>query len=214
MAIAVSSRPSWNLLLRAAALVWLIAVVMGVGLLMRYDASPGHSGEPPPRWPDGSVIVPEARTKTLIMAVHPRCPCTGASLSELEQVLARCQGRVRAHVLFVSPAGTGPEWRETPLWRQAGSIRDVDVTEDGGGLEARRFGIMTSGHALLFDETGALRFSGGITASRGHAGDNAGRASLVALVEGRPPMAHVTAVYGCGLVDPGPSRKEDALCCR
>ena len=56
------------------------------------------------------------------------------------------------------------------------------MLRDDDGAEARRFGAETSGQTLLYDEHGALLFSGGITGARGHAGDNAGRASLVALL--------------------------------
>ena len=52
------------------------------------------------------------------------------------------------------------------------------MLRDDDGAEARRFGAETSGQTLLYDARGALAFSGGITGARGHAGDNAGRASL------------------------------------
>jgi hypothetical protein len=55
-----------------------------------------------------------------------------------------------------------------------------------------------------------LLFSGGITAARGHAGDNAGRSELVSLLNGGPvaPAATLnrggsardaTSVFGCPL---------------
>ncbi len=59
------------------------------------------------------------------------------------------------------------------------------MLRDDDGAEAKRFGAETSGQTLLYDERGTLAFSGGITGSRGHAGDNAGRASLLALINRR-----------------------------
>jgi len=76
------------------------------------------------------------------------------------------------------------------------------VLTDEDGIEARSFGAVTSGQALLYSAQGRLLFSGGITESRGHSGDNAGRSAIESLVmngsEGlRTPAS--TPVYGCPL---------------
>jgi hypothetical protein len=44
-----------------------------------------------------------------------------------------------------------------------------------------------------------LIFSGGLTGSRGHAGDNAGRASVIALLDHGTPSRRSTSVFGCSL---------------
>ena len=45
-------------------------------------------------------------------------------------------------------------------------------------------------------------FSGGTTGGRGKSGDNAGRATLLALLNGEQPDATTTPVFGCALVGP------------
>lgn len=84
------------------------------------------------------------------------------------------------------------------------------VTLDESGAIAHRLGMRTSGHVIAYDRRGVLVYSGGITASRGHAGENEGARQLrVSLEEaigersgeagglvGRP-------VFGCELVMPG-----------
>jgi hypothetical protein len=52
---------------------------------------------------------------------------------------------------------------------------------------------------MVYDAGGALLFSGGITGSRGHAGDNAGRSSIVALLNRLPGTHTSTNVFGCSL---------------
>jgi hypothetical protein len=52
---------------------------------------------------------------------------------------------------------------------------------------------------LLYDTAGRLLFSGGITAARGHSGDNAGREAIVALLAGAPTDRTQTPVFGCKL---------------
>ena len=51
----------------------------------------------------------------------------------------------------------------------------------------------------LYDTSGKLRFHGGITASRGHAGDNRGRQAVVALARGETSDRAETPAFGCML---------------
>ena len=50
--------------------------------------------------------------------------------------------------------------------------------------------------------SGELLFSGGITGSRGHAGQNSGEDAVIALVNGHSlPLTH-SHVFGCDLFNP------------
>ena len=73
---------------------------------------------------------------------------------------------------------------------------------DDEGTEANRFHAATSGQTLLYDAAGSLLFSGGITGSRGHSGDNAGQTAIVSLVNSGAPRLTETSVFGCPLFDP------------
>jgi hypothetical protein len=112
--------------------------------------------------------------------------------------MGRAHGRLRAHVLFVRATGT-PSAETTELWRTAAAIPGVTVTDDHDGREARRFRAATSGYALLYDDLGGLRFSGGITGSRGHAGDNLGRSAVAGFLEDVLPADERSPVFGCAL---------------
>jgi CheY-like chemotaxis protein len=57
-----------------------------------------------------------------------------------------------------------------------------------------------SGQTLLYDEDGRLGFSGGVTGARAHPGDNAGRQSLVALLNREVAGRRGTNVFGCALL--------------
>jgi hypothetical protein len=52
---------------------------------------------------------------------------------------------------------------------------------------------------MVYDRSGALRFSGGITDGRGHEGDNAGLFSVLDLVRSGKSAVAATPVYGCSL---------------
>ncbi len=180
---------------------WAVAVAAGLVVLSDYDTGPAPPGNPPARWPTASHLpAPKARAR-LVMAVHPQCPCTRASLGELERLMARSTGLVDAYLLFYRPDGVPPDWERTGLWTRAAAIPGVQVVRDDRGQEAERFGALASGQAMLYSVNGDLLFRGGITNSRGHAGDNPGSAAIVALVRREPTTRTVTPVFGCTLRD-------------
>ena len=76
----------------------------------------------------------------------------------------------------------------------------MHVLCDEGGREAVKFAAAASGHALLYDAAGKLLFSGGITFSRGHQGDNAGRDAIERLARGERPGYCESPVFGCAIV--------------
>jgi len=179
--------------------VWFGGVILGLGMLLLFDTAPGAQGSPPPRWPESSTIPRTPGRATLIIAAHPQCSCTRASVAELARIMAILTGRLDARVIVLSPTGVPRAWVENELWRSVQEIPGATAVADAWGREADLFELETSGHALLYDADGNLRFSGGITSMRGHEGDNAGRSAIVALVSGRTPAIDRTLVFGCAL---------------
>jgi hypothetical protein len=142
---------------------------------------------------------PQKKLPTLLLFAHPHCPCTRATLAELARLLAHHRGQANVHVLFYRPLTQPRAWVETALWQQAQKLPDVSVATVSE-LELLRCGVSTSGQALLYDSTGSLVFSGGITSARGHEGDNAGRSALgTYLATGKIPLAQ-TPVFGCSII--------------
>jgi hypothetical protein len=179
--------------------LWLCAVSSGLWILWGYENTAGAGAKPPGSWPTDSHIQRATDRATLVMLAHPHCPCTRASIGELALLMAHSQGRITAYVLFLKPQGFSDEWEKTDLWQSAASIPGVNVIVDDGGAEALRFHAATSGQTMLYDADGHLLFSGGITGSRGHAGDNAGRSAIVSLVNTGAAERAETLVFGCQL---------------
>ena len=142
-------------LLPAVASLWVLGIAVGLGIMMNYDAAPGSPGRPASQWPAGSAIELSTDRMTLVMRAHPRCPCTRASLGELELIQARCADRLRTYVLFLSPQEKDEHWSETDTWERASSIPEVHVRKDAEGKQARLFHVLTSGHTLLYDRRSA-----------------------------------------------------------
>jgi hypothetical protein len=134
--------------------------------------------------------------------MHPRCPCSSATLNELGKVLARMSKPCRITVVFFSPANRTPEWNHTLLRRRAESLSGISVMDDIDAQEATLFGATNSGHVVVYGPDGRLRFNGGITASRGHEGDNFGEDCVVAALRGDEQPGTCAPTYGCEIAPP------------
>lgn len=181
----------------AVGAIWFGASYGGLVMLTMYANSPGPSHQAPRRWPVTSSIRLSDRGATLILFAHPRCPCTRASLGELEKIAARFPDSVTLWVVFFKPTEFEDSWDQTDLRRTAEAIPAVRVASDMDGDEAHRFNATTSGQVLLYNDQGELLYSGGITLARGHAGDNAGRSAIESYLMGNLPISRQSPVFGC-----------------
>ena len=183
----------------AGAALWLAGAVAGLWVLWSYENTPGDAATSGQKWPATTQLARSLDRPTLVLLAHPQCTCTRASLAELGEVLGRSRNAPKTYVLFLKPSQFFEGWEKTDLWRTASALPNVTVVRDDDGLEAQHFGAVTSGQTLLYDASGELIFSGGITGARGHAGDNAGRAALIALLDRKEPSRRATSVFGCSL---------------
>jgi hypothetical protein len=184
---------------RALVAAWLALCVFGFGALALHDSRPARTGDAASHWPDGVRLGRDPRVPTLVLAAHPRCACTPATVDSLSWAVARSARRARVYVLLVRPRGKPEGWERTPLWDAAASVPGALVVSDPDGAQARLFGASTSGETMLYDENGRLMFRGGITGARGHFGDNPGREALLARLEGRSWRPATAPVFGCAL---------------
>ena len=200
---------------RSAAAVlaaWATLVAAGQALLLEHSTAAGDPGHPPAvlsrelaqalRWDQTQPL--------LLLAAHPQCPCLPATLAELQRALAGAAPPA-LRVLVHTPSSPPPAWDsggDAELRRRLPAGAAID---DRDGALATALGLRTSGHVLLFAADGRLRFTGGVTAGRGHEGDNrAGRTLAAMLGDAGKPQAS-TAVFGCPLQ--ADSSPHDGPCC-
>jgi hypothetical protein len=179
--------------------VWLAAATGGLYVVWAYDNAPGLPADAGPSWPQSTTLVRATDRPTVVMLAHPLCDCTRASLAELAEALGRTPVKPKTYVVFLKPTSMPDGWEQSGLWKSAEQLPDTTIVRDDDGLEAERFGALTSGQTMVYDAQGALRFSGGITGARAHEGDNAGRSAVVALLNALPNNHAATHVYGCSL---------------
>lgn len=180
--------------------LWLSTAVGGVVYLARYENTPAEKNVSYPQiFPAESRIERNNEHPTLIFFAHPKCPCTRASMRELARLMTDVDGKLRAVVVINKPKDASEDWTETDLRTNAEAIPNVRVLIDEDERETQIFNAQTSGLTLLYDRAGNLRFDGGITASRGHEGDNAGSRTIFEIVTKDTDKAAATAVFGCPL---------------
>lgn len=180
--------------------VWGIAIVIGYSCLLWYNMNPGQIRIAPNRWPDSCSKRPDQELPTLLVFIHPKCPCTQATLIELEKLLAETNGKVRCNILLCCPSRLIPEWISSSLVERCCSIEGVIVDIDMNGALATTFNATSSGLCLLYSTAGELQFHGGLTSERGHIGESIGRDAIRKILRNDVSYVECSPVFGCELV--------------
>jgi len=181
--------------------LWGVAVAFGWYAIGSYGAKAGGSSGPPESWPAQSQVHRTDRF-TLLLFLHPMCPCSKASLAQFSKLVAEFHGEVNPHVLFILPVGADDTWQTSGLYKQALEIQDVTVDVDVDRQEAKLFGATTSGGCLLFAPNGKLLFEGGLTIGRGYEGTSEGLHAIGAALKGQDDKRTTAPVFGCPLFEP------------
>lgn len=185
-------------------LIWICSIFIGMKILYDYSKTPGPEGHSSSEWPYSSRLAKPSARPVLIMTVHPKCPCSQASIEELAKILTKVGNRIQAHVLML-PLGTSPDAladaKNNYVWIRGSETPNLQMHIDYEAREAKGFGALVSGQVLLFSSKGKLIFQGGITQSRGHQGDSAGHAAIVQYIEQRKIQITKSPVFGCHLFE-------------
>lgn len=196
---------------------WVVAVAFGFSRLERFDRTPGVEASAPSTWPEATALSMDDDRLNVVVALHPRCPCSKATLEVLGAMAEQHPSAARFHFLVFRPAGGVESWHETGLWRDAQRFQGARFLLDDNGSEAARFGAVSSGTVAVYAAKGRLLFKGGITPSRGSVGPNRGADILARLMtyDGKPLAEQVDPpsccpVYGCSLV-PEVTFRPDAI---
>ena len=185
------------------AVLWVLGVVASFGALTRYSSTPGAAHAPEAAAAAFLGAERQPGRPLLVMVVHPRCPCTEASLAEMGDLLGRSHGAIDALVLQYQAAG----WPKPPAAiKLAGAA--IRVVPDPEGRVAATLGAETSGHCVFVDAGGVIRFHGGLTLSRGHRGRSPAQDAILAAVAGSKAVLAPAPVFGCSLLNcPAPSSR-------
>jgi hypothetical protein len=192
-----SVRRNWVII---GAFSWLFTLTVGVCLVFKFDSIPGLTATSGINWPENSNITRSTTNNTLVMLLHPKCPCSRASLQQVA-TLTTNDNSLQCIFLVYAPTTFPKGWEKTDIWNLAAEVPGAQLVSDIDGAEARKFGAITSGQTYIFDRKGILKYSGGLTEGRGHIGECKNLDLAVkALREGTSTASG--AVYGCPIEDP------------
>lgn len=195
----VNPRPT-SALLWVTGAIWLSLLLVGFSILSYEEFTPTPHVVAAAAFPAPSALTLDQKRPTLLLFAHPQCPCTRATFRELNRLRAEAGNNLAVTIVFPLPAHVAPDWERGDLWSEAARMPGIRIYRDEAGTETHRFGVTTSGHVLLYANSGQLLFSGGITSSRGHEGENPGSLSIVRLMRGESSPLRQTPVFGCTLL--------------
>jgi hypothetical protein len=210
-----SQRAAADWPIRALIFVWLLAIAGGWYCVERHEfaTSETAAAQAVDRWPSDSLLPCDRDRPALVLFLHPKCPCSRATLAELDRLLAT-KSEPTAEPLQLIIVATVPQnadetWWDTGTVAKSSALPGARMFIDRAGQEAARFGATTSGMVMYFDASGLRRYAGGITVARGHEGRSAGGDAVEALVRGETTKPSSLPVFGCRLCLPvdDPSRE-------
>lgn len=172
--------------------IWAGLTTYAFGHFWRIDATPGKQRVAP------NLGERRIDRQTVILFLHPECPCSRATVAELARVAIKV-GRPTAFQVYFVSYRPDHSWRESNLYELVIRLPGVEVALDPQGRIAQQYGADTSGQIIAYDRNGSVLFQGGITGSRGHEGENAGKARLLAALTSKSSSKLTAPVYGCRL---------------
>jgi hypothetical protein len=191
--------PAW-----VGGLLWVGACAVSSYVMMAYDFVPGRLGAQRTSWPADTNLLKTSEGVTVVAFLHPRCICSRATVKQLVKTLAdHPEATLIASVFVPQETTDGQAWEEGEYVKALrAQLPQVEIVYDPGGVEAERFGALTSGTILVYDWQGREIFRGGITDRRGGERDNRGLRQLAQAIDRHKTLMQGTPspVFGCPLV--------------
>src|SRR4026208_322142 len=101
-------RSAWLL----AVLLWLGLVAFGYSKLLRYSFTEGGLAQAPRNLPASLAPTPASKRSPMFLALHPRCPCSRATVREMAKILSRAADTVDVTVLVYMPGAPPQHWMQ------------------------------------------------------------------------------------------------------
>ncbi|MCW5824380.1 MAG: RedB protein [Cyanobacteria bacterium TGS_CYA1] len=183
--------------------VWACLIGFCYWALIAYSADSGAQNHQADlkTWPVDTTLARNKGRFTLVTFMHPHCPCSRASLNELNKIMTRTHNNMDCQIVFLKPSSCDSEWEKSDLWKMSTLVPNSQRKSDVDGVIAKSFNATTSGQTFLYNPDGKLVFAGGVTASRGHEGDSLGSIAIEDLAAMKRAKANCSQVFGCPLFE-------------
>jgi hypothetical protein len=177
---------------------WFMILCAGYFWTLQYMNTPGELIAQPAKL--SKLVKVQDSTRMVLVFLHPGCPCSEASVEELGDLAAVMNGKTIIRALFYKPVDSTDSWAQKGLWQKAASIPGIECGLDVDGKIAIRYGAKVSGTVICLDGLGHQLYRGGITISRGHRGENPGKAAVRNILNWKKPDRFTAPVFGCNLI--------------
>ncbi|QEG20794.1 hypothetical protein [Mariniblastus fucicola] len=169
----------------------------GFAVLVDYSSRPGPVAPTPRQFPAQAFPDREKGTPTIVVAYHPKCPCTFATVRCLERLRTefRCKPNLIAYAY--RPESAPDSWIESSSTAILRKFEGTVIDPDAEASVSRQFGARVSGHVFVYDGNDKLVFSGGITPGRGHEGYCEASLQFVRSVNGATTESTQWPIFGC-----------------
>ncbi len=196
--MSTKKKSSTKLLLLVSSL-WIGGICAGTIAMLEHGFDPGKKCDAPLNIPpELTALSRNDKPLTVFIAVHPDCPCTGASLEQLDHLLARNPDSVE--VVGIVRANDPWQSKSSSYWKRLEAIPNAHPVADPEGKFAALLGTYVSGSTVAYGQRGNLLFQGGVTASRGHAGPSQALDDLESIARQLAPLELCsTPIFGCSL---------------
>ena len=96
--------------------MWAVAVLIGAATLLQYSLFEGARADVPLRQPEKQSVTAAEKSKAdVFVFVHPHCPCSRATVTQLNRLTACSNSEAIIHVLFFCPDSQPDAWTRTTL---------------------------------------------------------------------------------------------------
>lgn len=190
------------------AFLWASGILAGTWAMLDHEFATGSYMSAPETIPSSlRPYLSETRPYLLVIAVHPECSCTRASIEQVERLLAAHPDTLEVLALYstaIEKQSTGVLPSHSAGYRETLSqLPHTRILPDPDGALADSLHATLSGAVAVYDQAGQLRFEGGLTASRGHSGSSLGLTHLGDIARALEPRELCsTPVFGCSLENP------------
>ncbi|MEM9364393.1 MAG: hypothetical protein AAGD07_00250 [Planctomycetota bacterium] len=188
----------------ALPVVWLVMVVLGFTLLLKHDTkTTSDVGSALRVSPIEDALVERLglseNLSHVVVAVHPRCPCTANTLDELQLAMVHADAPAALTFLVYQPESAPESWRGDYFARLRKRFDDATILRDRAGELSKSLDLHSSG-AMVVTLGPQVLFRGGITAGRSCRQDNLGALTLREFLDrGAVANSVETPVFGCEL---------------
>jgi hypothetical protein len=189
----------WRISLVLLAVAWTAASVLSWSLLLSHTYQPVVATGGINEWPSSLEPTDRDGRIRVILFAHPLCPCTRATIAELDEALGSRRTNVNTTIVFVTAGLAEPDIYDSPTVAAARRLLNVTLRFEDNTAFASRIGATTSGELFVFDGAGKRVFHGGITAGRGHRGRSPGRERFEQALEGILVDHEESPLFGCRL---------------